>query len=35
MGITRACEAHIEDPSSIRGQYGLSNTRNATHGSGN
>lgn len=33
MGITRACEAHHEDPFSYRGLYGLSNTRNATHGS--
>ncbi|KAK9504915.1 hypothetical protein O3M35_009083 [Rhynocoris fuscipes] len=33
MGMTRSYEAHVCDPMSLRGLYGLSNTRNVTHGS--
>ncbi|CAH1398936.1 unnamed protein product [Nezara viridula] len=34
MGPTRALDAQYTQPTSLRGLYGLSNTRNATHGSG-
>ncbi|XP_018576534.1 nucleoside diphosphate kinase 6 [Anoplophora glabripennis] len=33
MGPTKAYRAHFEAPDSIRGKFGLSDTRNATHGS--
>ncbi|CAH1398935.1 unnamed protein product [Nezara viridula] len=33
MGPTRALDAQYTQPTSLRGLYGLSNTRNATHGS--
>lgn len=35
MGPTKVFKAQFSDPESIRGKYGLSDTRNATHGSGN
>lgn len=34
MGPTRALDAQYTQPTSLRGLHGLSNTRNATHGSG-
>lgn len=33
MGPTRTLDAQFTAPNSLRGMYGLSNTRNATHGS--
>ncbi|KAF5290496.1 hypothetical protein FQA39_LY03600 [Lamprigera yunnana] len=33
MGPTKVFRAQFEEPNSIRGQFGLSDTRNATHGS--
>ncbi|KAG5894613.1 hypothetical protein JTB14_026144 [Gonioctena quinquepunctata] len=33
MGPTKVFKAQFEAPNSIRGQFGLSDTRNATHGS--
>ncbi|KAL3272357.1 hypothetical protein HHI36_013836 [Cryptolaemus montrouzieri] len=33
MGPTKVYKAQFDDPSSIRGEFGLSDTRNATHGS--
>ncbi|XP_023021074.2 nucleoside diphosphate kinase 6 [Leptinotarsa decemlineata] len=33
MGPTKVFKAQFEAPDSIRGQFGLSDTRNATHGS--
>lgn len=33
MGPTKVFKAQFEAPQSIRGQFGLSDTRNATHGS--
>ncbi|CAH1112972.1 unnamed protein product [Psylliodes chrysocephalus] len=33
MGPTKVFKAQFEAPDSIRGKYGLSDTRNATHGS--
>ncbi|XP_066139713.1 nucleoside diphosphate kinase 6 [Euwallacea fornicatus] len=33
MGPTKVYKAQFEAPNSIRGKYGLSDTRNATHGS--
>ncbi|GLV34897.1 nmdyn-D6 [Carabus blaptoides fortunei] len=33
MGPTKVFKAQFSDPESIRGKYGLSDTRNATHGS--
>ncbi|KAK5641029.1 hypothetical protein RI129_009576 [Pyrocoelia pectoralis] len=33
MGPTKAYKAQYDDPETIRGQFGLSDTRNATHGS--
>lgn len=35
MGPTKVFKAQYSDPDTIRGQFGLSDTRNATHGSGN
>lgn len=34
MGPTKVYKAIFEDPQSIRGRFGVSDTRNATHGSG-
>lgn len=34
MGPTKVYRAQISNPESIRGLFGLSDTRNATHGSG-
>lgn len=34
MGPTKVYKAQFEAPNTIRGKYGLSDTRNATHGSG-
>lgn len=34
MGPTKVYRAQFEAPDTIRGKYGLSDTRNATHGSG-
>lgn len=34
MGPTKVYKAQFEAPDTIRGMYGLSDTRNATHGSG-
>ena len=34
MGPTKVYQAQFTAPDSIRGTYGLSDTRNATHGSG-
>ena len=34
MGPTKVFKTQFEAPDSIRGQFGLSDTRNATHGSG-
>lgn len=34
MGPTKVYQAQFEAPDTIRGMYGLSDTRNATHGSG-
>lgn len=34
MGPTKVYKAQFDQPLSIRGQYGLSDTRNATHGAG-
>lgn len=34
MGPTQFFRAQFEAPESIRAQFGLSDTRNATHGSG-
>lgn len=34
MGPTKVYRAQFEAPNTIRGKYGLSDTRNATHGSG-
>ncbi|KAB7506682.1 Nucleoside diphosphate kinase 6 [Armadillidium nasatum] len=33
MGPTKVFRAHIESPNSIRGNIGLTDTRNSTHGS--
>ncbi|XP_031354407.1 nucleoside diphosphate kinase 6-like isoform X2 [Photinus pyralis] len=33
MGPTKTYKAQYEDPDTIRGEFGLSDTRNATHGS--
>ncbi|CAH1998674.1 unnamed protein product [Acanthoscelides obtectus] len=33
MGPTKVFRAQFENPCSLRGQFGLSDTRNATHGS--
>lgn len=35
MGPTKVYRSQFEAPETIRGKYGLSDTRNATHGSGN
>lgn len=35
MGPTKVFQAQFTAPDTIRGKYGLSDTRNATHGSGN
>ena len=35
MGPTKTYKSQFEDPSSIRGTFGLTDTRNSTHGSGN
>lgn len=35
MGPTKVFKAKISHPHSIRGQFGLTDTRNVTHGSGN
>lgn len=35
MGPTKVYQAQFDAPNTIRGMYGLSDTRNATHGSGN
>lgn len=34
MGPTKVFEAKLSHPDSIRGKYGLTDTRNVTHGSG-
>lgn len=34
MGPTKVFKTQFEAPETIRGQFGLSDTRNATHGSG-
>lgn len=34
MGPTKVFKAQFEAPDTIRGKFGLSDTRNATHGSG-
>lgn len=34
MGPTKVFKAKISHPETIRGKYGLTDTRNATHGSG-
>ncbi len=34
MGPTKPPKAQFTDPDSIRGLYGLTDTRNSTHGSG-
>jgi nucleoside-diphosphate kinase len=34
MGPTKVYHAQFTAPESIRGRFGLSDTRNATHGSG-
>lgn len=34
MGPTKVFKTIFEAPDTIRGQFGLSDTRNATHGSG-
>lgn len=34
MGPTKVYRAQFEAPDTIRGEFGLSDTRNATHGSG-
>lgn len=34
MGATKVFKTQFSEPDSIRGLYGLSDTRNATHGSG-
>nr|CAD7568482.1 unnamed protein product [Timema californicum] len=34
MGPTKVYQAQFSDPNTIRGSYGISDTRNATHGSG-
>lgn len=34
MGPTKVFRARHSDPDSIRGAYGLTDTRNTTHGSG-
>lgn len=34
MGPTKVFEAKLSNPDSIRGKYGLTDTRNVTHGSG-
>lgn len=34
MGPTKVARAQITHPDTIRGRYGLTDTRNATHGSG-
>lgn len=35
LGPTKVYQAQFTDPNSIRGMFGLSDTRNAAHGSGN
>lgn len=35
MGPTKVYKAQITHPDTIRGKFGLTDTRNATHGSGN
>lgn len=35
MGPTKVFRARYTSPDSLRGQYGLTDTRNTTHGSGN
>jgi nucleoside-diphosphate kinase len=35
MGPTKTYQAQYSAPHTIRGMFGLSDTRNATHGSGN
>lgn len=34
MGPTKVFRARFNSPASIRGQFGLTDTRNTTHGSG-
>ena len=34
LGPTKVYQAQFTDPNSIRGMFGLSDTRNAAHGSG-
>lgn len=34
MGPTKVFQAKLSHPNSIRGKYGLTDTRNVTHGSG-
>lgn len=34
MGPTKVAKAQLTHPDTIRGKYGLTDTRNATHGSG-
>jgi len=35
MGPTKTFRSQYEAPTSIRGSFGLTDTRNSTHGSGN